>query len=175
MKKNKIILLLLSYHCMAKPFPLSAVDVKNLACIYADQVMVGGMHAAGHLLTARLAVLMGASANNKFAIYSIALTPYLKIPFAVNLTTPTFRSKKINTLVAIAGPIGGLIGTYLRLKINNISTEYSSEKTIYQNIKVGLAKPFYKGHSNLIAYTMGFSTLVECSSLIPGRHCNPEK
>ena len=53
---------------------------------------------------------------------------------------PEFENKKVNALVATAGPIAGILGTYVLLKLNGIYTELTKKQSATQALYTGMKK-----------------------------------
>lgn len=175
MKKN--IFLLFSFYCipmLSNPYPKSlSHQLKNVFLTYGNHMILEAAHAAGHSLTAQIGLALNlpeTTAGKGSITYALYLAPTIKLPLGIQATFPEFKNNTFMQFVDLSGPAAGLLACYLKLKIANIYSEYSSKKTFIQNIKDGLAKPFYKGHSKSTLAIVGLHTLKNSWQIIPGNH-----
>lgn len=174
---KKIIFLLLSFYgvpVFSIPIAQSlGHQLKNIFVTYGNHMILDAAHAAGHSLTAQIGLALNlpeTTAGKGKITYSFHLIPTIKLPFGIQATFPEFKNNAFMQAVDLSGPAAGLLACYLKLKISNIYSEYSSKKTFIQNIKDGLAKPFYKGHSKSTLAIVGLHTLKNSWQIIPGNH-----
>lgn len=179
---KKITLLLFSMYCG----PLLSINfapslkqhLKTIAAIYGNHLLLDGIHSMGHGIAAHVGLFLkmqetvpGKGAN----AFKIITVPKTNIPLAIEYLFPNFKNKSFIKCIELSGPAAGLLACYIQLKLANIYSEYSSEKPFIQNIKSGLSKPFYKGHSTSTMTIVGLHALKNSCQLIPGAHNSLEK
>lgn len=162
-----------------------ANTVRQLAATYIDHLVLVSSHIAGKLAIAHIALCAGAQvydievylkSNPSHVIreekgsqtVSVAFDyiPHTKIPYAISDITPDFKGIN-NQLIELAGPITGLAGCYLRLKVAQILNEYyRTKKSLNQSIKDGLGKPCFKDQSPRLLALVGFHALANTAALI---------
>ena len=123
-----------SYINTLKDFALSA------ALIYGTHIALCAAHEGGHILASKIALAAGAATsadeNNSENMALIFQKNYL----GVYGQYPEFENKKINALVAAAGPIAGILGAYVLLKLNGICTELTKKQSATQALYTGMKK-----------------------------------
>lgn len=174
---KKTIALLLSFYSiplLPVNIPVSLINhFKKAAATYGNHLILDSAHALGHNGIAKIGLLINLAettpghGNVKFNICTL---PYIKLPLRIQASFPEFENNRFMNSVDLAGPAVGLLACYLQLKIANIYSEYSSKKTFFQNIRDGLAKPFYKGHSPYLATIVVLHAVRNAWEVIPGNH-----
>lgn len=143
MKKKFLIFLLFFNHCTVKATLAQtiknrwqAVASKSIVA-FGTHTAINIMHELGHfvvvktLLATNQKIIEGDS--KKLQVNCHILAPFL-------LSYPQFQNRFYNILINLAGPAGGLLGTYLVLKGENIYAELSKGKNIKEAIKDGIKK-----------------------------------
>jgi hypothetical protein len=174
--KKTIALLLSFYSIPLLPVNIPVSLIKNLkkaVSIYGNHLILDSAHALGHNVVAKIGLMQNlpeTTPGQGYLTINIRRMPYIGLPFHIQASFPEFENKRFMNSVDLAGPAIGLLACYLQLKIANIYSEYSCKKTFIQNIKDGLAKPFYKGHSISLATIVGLHTIKNSWEIIPGNH-----
>lgn len=152
--------------------------LKTIAKTYGNHLILDGIHAIGHNIVAQAGIFFNVEEHcpgeGKLA-FIVQSIPKIKLPVRFEANFPNFTNKKFLNCVEFGGPAAALLACYIQLKLANIYSEYSSNKSLMQNIKNGLSKPFYKGHSTSTLTIVGLHALKNTWEVIPGNHTSLER
>ncbi len=162
--------------------PILSINIpqplKTVAKTYGNHLILDSIHAIGHNIVARAGLFFNMQEHHPGKgrlTFIMQSAPMIKLPLCFETNFPNFTNKKFLNCVELSGPAAALLACYIQLKLANIYSEYSSNKTLIQNIKAGLSKPFYKGHSTSTMTIVGLHALKNTWQVVPGNHTSLER